>query len=111
MCAQKVLGALGASRVSAYVTHGVFPNNSWERFQCDNGGERPRRGPTDTGGQPPGCPLAWTGFSLATFSLAVCLSGGIPIECPGAAAHVASLLNAALLFPAHVLADCGVARR
>ncbi|GAQ85984.1 phosphoribosyl transferase [Klebsormidium nitens] len=40
---QKVLGALGASRVSAYVTHGVFPNNSWERFQCDNG-EGPQHG-------------------------------------------------------------------
>ncbi|KAJ6852603.1 ribose-phosphate pyrophosphokinase 4 [Iris pallida] len=29
---QKVLAAHGASKVSAYVTHGVFPNSSWERF-------------------------------------------------------------------------------
>lgn len=34
---QKVLAAHGASKVSAYVTHGIFPNRSWERFQCDNG--------------------------------------------------------------------------
>uniref|UniRef100_A0A7N0TQ37 Phosphoribosyltransferase domain-containing protein n=1 Tax=Kalanchoe fedtschenkoi TaxID=63787 RepID=A0A7N0TQ37_KALFE len=29
---QKVLSAHGATRVSAYVTHGVFPKQSWERF-------------------------------------------------------------------------------
>ncbi|KAG5579103.1 hypothetical protein H5410_049730 [Solanum commersonii] len=29
---QKVLAAHGASKVSAYVTHGIFPNRSWERF-------------------------------------------------------------------------------
>ncbi|CAM8909791.1 unnamed protein product [Rhodiola kirilowii] len=29
---QKVLAAHGATRVSAYVTHGVFPKRSWERF-------------------------------------------------------------------------------
>ncbi|XP_015880141.2 ribose-phosphate pyrophosphokinase 4 isoform X1 [Ziziphus jujuba] len=29
---QKVLAANGASKVSAYVTHGVFPMQSWERF-------------------------------------------------------------------------------
>lgn len=30
---------MGAAKVSAYVTHGVFPNKSWERFKHDNGGE------------------------------------------------------------------------
>jgi ribose-phosphate pyrophosphokinase len=30
-CAQALLDA-GAGRVSAYVTHGVFPNDSWRRF-------------------------------------------------------------------------------
>lgn len=30
---QKLLSKLGASRVSAYATHGVFPNASWHRFQ------------------------------------------------------------------------------
>ncbi|KAK4487138.1 hypothetical protein RD792_006453 [Penstemon davidsonii] len=29
---QKVLAAHGAAKVSAYVTHGVFPKKSWERF-------------------------------------------------------------------------------
>ncbi|KAL6969651.1 ribose phosphate diphosphokinase subunit prs4 [Sarracenia purpurea var. burkii] len=29
---QKVLAAHGAAKVSAYVTHGVFPKRSWERF-------------------------------------------------------------------------------
>ncbi|PKA54090.1 Ribose-phosphate pyrophosphokinase 4 [Apostasia shenzhenica] len=29
---QKVLASHGASKVSAYVTHGVFPEKSWERF-------------------------------------------------------------------------------
>ena len=36
---QKVLAAHGAAKVSAYVTHGIFPNNSWEKFQPDNGGK------------------------------------------------------------------------
>ncbi|CAN1795087.1 Ribose-phosphate pyrophosphokinase 3, chloroplastic [Linum perenne] len=35
---QKVLAKHGAARVSAYVTHGIFPNQSFERFQLDNGG-------------------------------------------------------------------------
>lgn len=34
---QKALAAHGAARISAYVTHGVFPKSSWERFQHDNG--------------------------------------------------------------------------
>jgi hypothetical protein len=25
--------------VSAYVTHGVFPKESWNKFKADNGGE------------------------------------------------------------------------
>ncbi|OAE26193.1 hypothetical protein AXG93_3457s1190 [Marchantia polymorpha subsp. ruderalis] len=29
---QKLLESLGASKVSAYATHGVFPKRSWERF-------------------------------------------------------------------------------
>jgi len=37
---QKLLGANGASKVSAYVTHAVFPKRSWERFEHDNGGEQ-----------------------------------------------------------------------
>ncbi|XP_061372754.1 ribose-phosphate pyrophosphokinase 4 [Gastrolobium bilobum] len=35
---QKVLAAHGATEISAYVTHGIFPNKSWERFGHDNGG-------------------------------------------------------------------------
>ncbi|KAK4488811.1 hypothetical protein RD792_004601 [Penstemon davidsonii] len=35
---QKVLAKHGATRISAYVTHGIFPNKSWERFKHDNGG-------------------------------------------------------------------------
>ncbi|XP_024990804.1 ribose-phosphate pyrophosphokinase 4 [Cynara cardunculus var. scolymus] len=34
---QKVLAAHGATKVSAYVTHAVFPKNSWERFVHKNG--------------------------------------------------------------------------
>ena len=30
---QKKLAALGAGKVSAFVTHGVFPNQSWRKFQ------------------------------------------------------------------------------
>ncbi|XP_031394906.1 ribose-phosphate pyrophosphokinase 4 [Punica granatum] len=33
---QKVLSAHGAAKVSAYVTHGVFPKRSWERFIHEN---------------------------------------------------------------------------
>ncbi|KAF7837440.1 Ribose-phosphate pyrophosphokinase 4 [Senna tora] len=35
---QKVLAANGAAKVSAYVTHGVFPKQSWERFTHKNEG-------------------------------------------------------------------------
>ncbi|KAI4314374.1 hypothetical protein L6164_027288 [Bauhinia variegata] len=35
---QKVLAAHGAAKISAYVTHGIFPSKSWERFKRDNGG-------------------------------------------------------------------------
>lgn len=35
---QKVLAAHGAAKISAYVTHGIFPNKSWARFGHDNGG-------------------------------------------------------------------------
>ncbi|KAL3501147.1 hypothetical protein ACH5RR_035596 [Cinchona calisaya] len=35
---QKVLAKHGASQISAYVTHGIFPNRSWERFDHDKGG-------------------------------------------------------------------------
>ncbi|XP_031499885.1 ribose-phosphate pyrophosphokinase 4 isoform X2 [Nymphaea colorata] len=39
---QKVLAAHGAAKVSAYVTHGVFPKRSWERFiPSKNGSARP----------------------------------------------------------------------
>ncbi|PKA56708.1 Ribose-phosphate pyrophosphokinase 3, mitochondrial [Apostasia shenzhenica] len=34
---QKVLAAHGAAKISAYVTHGIFPNETWQRFQYDNG--------------------------------------------------------------------------
>ncbi|XP_010323627.1 ribose-phosphate pyrophosphokinase 4-like isoform X2 [Solanum lycopersicum] len=33
---QKVLAAHGAAKVSAYVTHGVFPKRSWEQFLHKN---------------------------------------------------------------------------
>ncbi|KAI4328183.1 hypothetical protein L6164_020561 [Bauhinia variegata] len=35
---QKGLAAQGAAKISAYVTHGIFPNKSWERFKPNNGG-------------------------------------------------------------------------
>lgn len=35
---QKVLAKHGAAKVSAYVTHGIFPKRSWERFEHDKGG-------------------------------------------------------------------------
>ncbi|CAK7332591.1 unnamed protein product [Dovyalis caffra] len=35
---QKILANHGAAKISAYVTHGIFPNRSWERFEFDNGG-------------------------------------------------------------------------
>ncbi|XP_077250964.1 ribose-phosphate pyrophosphokinase 4-like isoform X1 [Tasmannia lanceolata] len=40
---QKVLAAQGASKVSAFVTHGVFPKQSWERFTHKNteGSDKP----------------------------------------------------------------------
>ncbi|KAL6505485.1 ribose phosphate diphosphokinase subunit prs3 [Orobanche hederae] len=34
---QKVLAKHGAVKISAYVTHGIFPNKSWERFNHDEG--------------------------------------------------------------------------
>ncbi|XP_021811700.1 ribose-phosphate pyrophosphokinase 4 isoform X2 [Prunus avium] len=37
---QKVLAAHGAAKVSAYVTHGVFPKHSWERFTHKDGSEK-----------------------------------------------------------------------
>lgn len=33
-----MLAAHGAKKISAYVTHGIFPKRSWERFDHDNGG-------------------------------------------------------------------------
>ncbi|KAL6566523.1 ribose phosphate diphosphokinase subunit prs3 [Orobanche gracilis] len=35
---QRVLAKHGAVKISAYVTHGIFPNKSWERFKHDEGG-------------------------------------------------------------------------
>lgn len=35
---QKVLAAHGAAKISAYVTHGIFPNRTWKRFKQDNEG-------------------------------------------------------------------------
>ncbi|KAJ7943690.1 ribose-phosphate pyrophosphokinase 4 [Quillaja saponaria] len=40
---QRVLAAHGAAKISAYVTHGIFPARSWERFEHDNGGN-PEKG-------------------------------------------------------------------
>lgn len=40
---QKLLAKMGATKVSAYVTHGVFPKRSWERFVHDNGGTYSKR--------------------------------------------------------------------
>ena len=34
---QRLLATQGASHVSAYVTHGVFPNQSWKRFKPESG--------------------------------------------------------------------------
>lgn len=34
---QRLLSSLGASKVSAYVTHGIFPQRSWERFSHKEG--------------------------------------------------------------------------
>nr|VDC90183.1 unnamed protein product [Brassica oleracea] len=38
LLSSKVLAAHGAAKVSAYVTHGVFPKSSWERFTHKNNG-------------------------------------------------------------------------
>lgn len=35
---QKVLAAHGAAKVSAYVTHAVFPKQSYDRFTHTNSG-------------------------------------------------------------------------
>ncbi|KAL1808251.1 ribose-phosphate pyrophosphokinase 4 [Daucus carota subsp. sativus] len=35
---QKMLAKHGAAKISAYVTHGIFPNRSWERFEHDTNG-------------------------------------------------------------------------
>ena len=35
---QKLLARLGAAKVSAYVTHGVFPKQSWKRFTSTGAG-------------------------------------------------------------------------
>ncbi|GJP53533.1 hypothetical protein CLOM_g12691 [Closterium sp. NIES-68] len=35
---QRLLAAHGAGKVSAYVTHGVFPNQTWRRFNHDANG-------------------------------------------------------------------------
>lgn len=41
----KLLHSLGAAHVSAYVTHGVFPQDSFKRFECEAGpGEESRFG-------------------------------------------------------------------
>lgn len=32
-----MLAAMGAKHVSAFVTHGVFPNFSWMKFKADAG--------------------------------------------------------------------------
>ncbi|XP_016508652.1 ribose-phosphate pyrophosphokinase 4 [Nicotiana tabacum] len=42
---QKVLARHGAQKISAYVTHGIFPNRSWQRFNHDKGGS-PENGMT-----------------------------------------------------------------
>ncbi|XP_022877111.1 ribose-phosphate pyrophosphokinase 4-like isoform X1 [Olea europaea var. sylvestris] len=42
---QKVLANHGATKISAYVTHGIFPNSTWERFKHDAGGN-PENGMT-----------------------------------------------------------------
>lgn len=34
---QRLLATQGAAHVSAYVTHGVFPNESWRRFEGESG--------------------------------------------------------------------------
>ncbi|KAI4340701.1 hypothetical protein MLD38_025511 [Melastoma candidum] len=34
----KILAALGAEKISAYVTHGIFLKKSWECFNYDNAG-------------------------------------------------------------------------
>ncbi|CAN6878140.1 unnamed protein product [Brassica oleracea var. botrytis] len=36
---QKVLAAHGAAKISAYVTHGIFPKSSWKRFKLDTKGD------------------------------------------------------------------------
>lgn len=33
---QRLLATQGAAHVSAYVTHGVFPNESWRRFEGEH---------------------------------------------------------------------------
>jgi len=39
-----MLATKGAAQVSAYATHGVFPNYSWQKFKADSGGALMRAG-------------------------------------------------------------------
>lgn len=41
---QKLLASAGAKHVSAYVTHGVFPVNSWQKFVQETEGEGAKSG-------------------------------------------------------------------
>ncbi|KAG9449778.1 hypothetical protein H6P81_009743 [Aristolochia fimbriata] len=43
---QKVLAEHGAAKISAYVTHGIFPNRTWEKFEHAREGN-PARGLTN----------------------------------------------------------------
>lgn len=75
---QKVLAAHGAQHVSAYVTHGVFPRQSFKRFQ-----------PEGVGGVKDGFKYFW-----------------LTDSCPHTAEAVADLAPFKVLTLANVIADC-----
>ncbi|KAK1299114.1 hypothetical protein QJS10_CPB14g00066 [Acorus calamus] len=77
---QKVLAAHGAAKISAYATHGIFPNKSWQRFQHDNG-----VGPSD------GLSYFWITDSCPLTAKEV--SGRAPFEVLSLASAIAATLQ------------------
>ncbi len=73
-------GSLPACAVSAFVTHGVFPNFSWMKFKADSGGERGSAGAAidrfAAGGWERGASArgleSWAGLTLALCVACVC---------------------------------------
>ncbi|KAJ6805774.1 ribose-phosphate pyrophosphokinase 4 [Iris pallida] len=76
---QKVLAAHGASKVSAYVTHGVFPNSSYERFTNTNDGS--------------GCPFAYFWITDSCPLTVKAIANKAPFEVLSLAGSIADALQ------------------